>query len=446
MEGLFESGDKKLESAPLALRMRPRNLKEFVGQRHLLAEGKLLRRAIEADRLASLIFYGPPGSGKSALAYIISNITKSYFMYINAVISNVTELRQALHKADYLFKKEGKRSILFIDEIHRFNKAQQDALMPDVEGGNPILIGATTHNPFFVLTKPLISRSLVCEFRPLAQEEIIIILKRAICDKERGLGKLKLKIEDEALLHIAKVAEGDARRALNALEIAVLTTPKDEKGYIKIDLKIAEDSIQKKAIRYDRDEDEHYDTISAFIKSMRGSDPDASLYWLAKMLYAGEDPRFIARRILIFASEDIGNADPQALLVAQSACYAVEYLGMPEARIALAQAVIYLASAPKSNSSYLAIEKALADIEKEKTDEVPEHLKDSHYYGAKKLGHGDGYKYPHNYPNAWVQQQYRRSKIRYYQPSDRGYERKIKQFLENLKRLNESNKSQASQG
>jgi putative ATPase len=441
MSELFSPHSKNLNKYPLALRMRPNTLEEFVGQKHLLGEGKILRRAIEADRISSLIFYGPPGTGKTALAYLISNLTSSNFIRINAVTSNVNELRQILNKSHYLLEKNGKKTILFIDELHRFNKAQQDVLMPDVEEGNPILIGATTHNPFFSIVKPLISRSLVCEFKPLSKDEILQILRRAIKDKIRGFGNLKLNIKEEALEHIAVVSDGDARKALNALEIAVLTTKPKKEGIIEIDLKIAEESIQKKAVVYDKDEDGHYDTISAFIKSMRGSDPDASIYWLAKMLYAGEDPRFIARRILILASEDIGNADPQALMVAQSACYAVEYLGMPEARIALAQAAIYMASAPKSNSSYVAIEKALEDIEKQRAEEVPKHLKDSHYKGAEKLGAGKDYKYPHSYPDAWVKQEYIDKKIKYYIPTNHGYESKIKEFLKKLEELNEGNLS-----
>ncbi|MCD6080077.1 MAG: replication-associated recombination protein A, partial [Candidatus Omnitrophica bacterium] len=391
MSGLFQS---RSQSQTLAVRMRPRDISEFLGQRHLLGEGKILNRALKAGRISSLIFYGPPGTGKTCLALVIREELNAYFVRLNAVASNVQEIRDVLRSAKYKLEQEGKKTILFIDEIHRFNKAQQDVLLPDVEMGNPILIGATTHNPFFALTPPLISRSLICEFKPLSKEDILLILKRALTDKERGLGNYKIKIENKVLQFFAQVSDGDARRALNALEIAVLTTPEDKNGIRKIDLKIAEDSIQKKAVLYDRDEDAHYDTISAFIKAMRGSDPDATLYWLAKMIYAGEDPRFIARRILIAAAEDVGNADPQALIIAQAACYAVEYLGMPEAKIPLAQAAIYVACAPKSNSCYVGIEKALEDVEKGKLLEVPQHLKDSHYKGAKKLGRGQDYKYP----------------------------------------------------
>ena len=432
MSGLFQS---RSQSQTLAVRMRPRDISEFLGQRHLLGEGKILNRALKAGRISSLIFYGPPGTGKTCLALVIREKLNAYFVRLNAVASNVQEIRDVLRSAKYKLEQEGKKTILFIDEIHRFNKAQQDVLLPDIEMGNPILIGATTHNPFFALTPPLISRSLICEFKPLSKEDILLILKRALTDKERGLGNYKIKIENKVLQFFAQVSDGDARRALNALEIAVLTTPEDKNGIRKIDLKIAEDSIQKKAILYDRDEDAHYDTISAFIKSMRGSDPDATLYWLAKMIYAGEDPRFIARRILIAAAEDVGNADPQALIIAQAACYAVEYLGMPEAKIPLAQAAIYVTCAPKSNSCYMGIEKALEDVEKGKLLEVPQHLKDSHYKGAKKLGRGQDYKYPHSYKGGWVQQDYLPEKLRYYFPKDSGYERKIREYLQKLKKL-----------
>jgi putative ATPase len=412
--------------------MRPRDVSEFVGQRHLLGEGKILNRALTLGKISSLIFYGPPGTGKTCLALIIKEKLNAHFVRLNAVASNVQEIREVLKAAKYRYEQEGKKTILFIDEIHRFNKAQQDVLLPDIEMGNPILIGATTHNPFFALTPPLISRSLICEFKPLSEEEILVILRRALEDKQRGLGNYKVKIGEKVLRFFARVSDGDARRALNALEIAVLTTSEDKNGVRKIDLKIAEDSIQKKAVLYDRDEDAHYDTISAFIKSMRGSDPDATLYWLAKMIYGGEDPRFIARRILICAAEDVGNADPQALMVAQAACHAVEYLGMPEAKIPLAQAAIYVACAPKSNASYIGIEKALQDVEKGKIFEVPGHLKDSHYKGAEKLGRGKGYKYPHAYKDGWVKQDYLPEKIKYYFPKDIGYEKKIREYLKRL--------------
>jgi putative ATPase len=424
---LFEKEEKQedLKDAPLAARMRPRNLEEFAGQKHILGQGKLLRRAIEADRISSLILYGPPGSGKTALAYCISQVTHAHFGTINATTSNVEELRQEILEAKQRLSLHSRKTILFIDEIHRFNKAQQDVLMPDVERGNPILIGATTHNPFFSLVSPLLSRSLVFQLEPLSQEDILEILNRAIKDKKCGLGNLSLKIEPQALNHLAKICDGDARRALNALEVGVLTTTPDKDGKINFTLQVAEESIQKKAIVYDKDEDGHYDTISAFIKSLRGSDPDAALYWLAKMLYAGEDPRFIARRLLILAAEDIGNADPQALVMATSCFQAVEFLGLPECRIPLAQAVTYLATCPKSNASYLAIEKAMADVARERTQEVPRDLRDMHYPGAEKLGHGKGYKYPHQFKGHFVKQDYLEKKKKYYQPTDLGYEKVI---------------------
>ncbi|MCM8784483.1 MAG: replication-associated recombination protein A [Candidatus Omnitrophica bacterium] len=426
---------EEFKNAPLAVRMRPKSLDEFVGQKHVLGEGKLLRRAIEADKISSLILYGPPGCGKTALAYCISKVTHSYFVTINAATSNVEELREKIIESRQRYALHNIKTIIFIDEIHRFNKAQQDVLMPDLEKGNPILVGATTHNPFFSLVSPLLSRSLVFQLNPLSEEEILVILKRAIKDKERGLGKFLLEVEEQALLHLARVCEGDARRALNALEIGVLTTVPDKNGIINFTLKIAEESIQKKVIVYDKDEDGHYDTISAFIKAMRGSDANAALYWLAKMLYAGEDPLFIARRILVCAVEDVGNADPRALLIATSCFQAVEFLGMPECRIPLAQAVTYIATAPKSNSAYLAIEKAMEDVAKERTQEVPLHLRDTHYKGSDKLGHGKGYKYPHDYKEHFVKQEYMPAKKNYYSPSDIGEEKKIKEKLQKLKKL-----------
>ncbi len=415
--------------------MRPRTIDDFLGQKHLLGEGKILRRAILADRVSSLILYGPPGTGKTCLALIIQSRTEANFVRLNAVTSNVGELRDVIKDAQYKYNQTRKRTLLFIDEIHRFNKAQQDVLLPDIERGNPILIGATVHNPFFVLTPPLISRSLICEFKSLEEKDIIDILNNALLDSERGLGALNIKISKEAMQFFAQASEGDARRALNALEVAALTTAKDKKGIILIDIDTAQESIQKKALLYDKDGDGHYDTISAFIKSMRGSDPDAALYWLAKMIYAGEDPRFIARRILIAASEDVGNANPEALLVAQAACYAVEYLGMPEARIPLAQATIYIAVSPKSNASYMAIEQAISDVKNHKVSPVPDHLKDAHYKGAERLGHGNDYKYPHSYKEGWVKQEYAPVKMKYYFPKDIGYEKKINYFLEHLNSL-----------
>jgi len=414
--------------------MRPRDLNEFVGQEHVLGEGKLLRRAIDSDKIASLILYGPPGTGKTALAHLIAAVTKARFYEINAVTSNAQELRGAIKSAKEHDKASGKKTILFIDELHRFNKAQQDILMPDVESGNPVLIGATTHNPFFSLISPLISRSIVFELKRLSKEEIITILKNALKDKERGLGKIPIKIDDKVLLFLADASGGDARKALSALEIGALTTKPLKDGTVDFDIKVAEESIQKKAVLYDGDEDAHYDTISAFIKSMRGSDPDAALYWLAKMLYAGEDPRFIARRIVICAAEDVGNADPQALIVANAAFQVADFVGMPEAKIPLAQAVCYVASAPKSNAAYLGIEKAMKDVEEHRTMEVPDHLKDAHYKGAKKLGHGQGYKYSHEYKDHYVEQEYIPEKKIYYEPTDIGYEKTIKDRLDKLRK------------
>ncbi|MBU1905414.1 MAG: replication-associated recombination protein A [Candidatus Omnitrophica bacterium] len=428
--------EKKINNKdlPLALRMRPQALSEFVGQPHILGKGKLLRRAIEADRLSSLILYGPAGTGKTSLAWCIANRTKAHYASVNATTSNVEELRRIIIAAKQRLINAGRKTILFIDEIHRFNKAQQDVLLPDIESGNPILIGATVHNPYFSIASPLVSRSLVCELKSLKDSEITTILNRCLQDKARGLGSRKIKIDKKVLAFLSKACEGDARRAINALEIAVLTTPKSKDGFVDFNLEVAAESIQKKAILYDRDEDGHYDTASAFIKSMRGSDPDAALYWMAKMLYAGEDPRFVARRVCILAAEDVGNADPLALVLANAALQISEFVGMPEARIPLAQAVIYVSCAPKSNASYLAIEKALSDIEKNKTQEVPDHLKDATYAGADKLGHGKGYKYAHDYEGHFVQQKYTRRAVRYYEPTEIGYEAKIKQRLEKLRK------------
>ena len=416
---------------PLAVRMRPRILDEFVGQEHIVGPGKLLRRAIEADRLTSLIFYGPPGCGKTALAHVVANATRAHFEMLNATAAGVAELREAIVRAKERVRMDGRRTILFIDEIHRFNKAQQDVLMPDVEQGNPILIGATTFNPFFAIVPALISRSLVCELKPLSASHVVTLLKRALADAERGLGQMKLRAEDEALAHLAEICDGDARRALNALEVAALTTPAAADGVI-ITLAVAEESIQKKAVVYDRQDDAHYDTISAFIKSMRGSDPNATLYWLAKMLYAGEDPRFIVRRMIICAAEDVGNADPHALVLAVAAMQASEFVGLPECRIPLAQAAVYIACAPKSNAAYLGIEQAMKDVEQGRTLDVPEHLKDASYKSAKKLGRGVGYKYAHNHSNHHVKQEYAPTKTVYYRPTDLGFEKTIKAWLEKL--------------
>ena len=399
---------------PLAYRMCPGNLDEYMGQQHILGPGKLLRRAIEADRITSIILYGPPGTGKTALARIIAEKTRSHFEWLNAATIGIDEIRKVIQQAK-VRKANGVKTIVFLDEIHRFNKLQQDALLPDVEEGNITLISATVENPFFYVNSALLSRSQIFELKPLSQEDILHILHNALKDKDRGMGNLDIVAENDALKHIARMSDGDARKALSALEIGILTTPPDKNGQIRITIAAAEESIQKKVVVYDKKGNQHYDTISAFIKSMRGSDPDAAIYYLAKMIYAGEDPRFIARRIVICASEDVGNADPMALVIAISALRAVEFIGMPEARIPLAQATIYVAKAPKSNAGYKAIEAALHDISTEETMEVPDHLKDSNYPGAKKLGHGTEYKYPHDF-GGYVEQDYLKKKKKYYNP------------------------------
>src|SRR6266404_1251172 len=414
---------------PLAARMRPRDLNEFVGQSHILGPGQLLRRAIEADRIQSLIFYGPPGTGKTSLAQIIALQTKSKFERLSGVESNVADMRRVLSTAANRLENARQSTILFIDEIHRFNKAQQDVLLPDVEGGIVRLIGATTHNPFFFVNSPLVSRSQIFELRPLGEEELLGLLRHALADTERGLGYLKIKVDESALRHLARLADGDARKALNSLEIAALTTEPAADGVVHIDLPTAEQSIQKKAVVYD-DEDAHYDTISAFIKSMRGSDPDAALYWLAKMIHAGEDPRFIARRIVIHAAEDVGLADPMALVLASAAFQAAEFIGWPEARIPLAEAALYIATAAKSNSTILAIDAAIEDVRSGRTLAVPRHLRDASYSGAKRLGHGEGYQYAHDFPGHFVAQDYLGADRRYYEPTEQGVEKKIKERVE----------------
>lgn len=431
MTDLFEKGrpEEAGPKAPLAARMRPRTLEEFAGQRHILGEGRLLERAIRSDRLGSIILWGPPGTGKTTLAEVIANATQSRFERMSAVSANVDMLRTAIFAAENRIRQRGEKTIVFIDEIHRFNKAQQDVLLPHIERGTVSLIGATTHNPCFYVNAPLLSRSLIFELRPLGREELRSIVKRALSDRERGLGGMRLSLDDDALEHILSRCDGDARRALNALEIAALTTAPGSDGTVRVTLPIAEDSVQSKAVVYDRDEDGHYDTISAFIKSMRGSDPDAAIYWMAKMIHAGEDPRFIARRIIICAAEDVGNADPRALVVANAAMEALEFIGMPEAKIPLAQAAIYVACAPKSNASYEAIEKALEDVRSRPTMEVPMHLRGTGYAGAAMLGRGRGYKYPHDHEGGKVAQDYTPDRVRFYEPRASGYEKVIRKRL-----------------
>ena len=419
-----------VQDSPLASRIRPRNLNEYLGQQHILGEGKLLHRAIESDRFASLIFYGPPGVGKTSLAKVISNHSKSRFLNLSGVESNVTEIRRSVESAQSLNRLHQSKTTLFVDEIHRFNKAQQDVLLPHIERGTVRFIGATTHNPFFYINSPLVSRSQVFELKPLEQNDLSNLIKLTIKDRERGLGNLKIKITDEATQLIITKSDGDARKCLNAIELGVMTTSPDKNGVIQFNLNVAEESIQQKTIVYDGDGDAHYDTISAFIKSMRGSDPDASLYWLAKMLYAGEDPRFIVRRIVICASEDIGLADSNALRVAVAAQQAVDFIGMPEAQITLAHAAVYLATAPKSNRAYAGLMQARKDIIKGRTLAVPMHLRDGHYKGAKKLGHGEGYLYSHEYEGNYVPQAYLPEGKRYYEPTQNGQEIRIAERLE----------------
>ena len=423
------------KESPLASRLRPTTLEEVVGQQHIIGKDKLLYRAIKADKLSSIIFYGPPGTGKTTLAKVIANTTSADFQQINATIAGKKDMEQIVQQAKDNRGMYGKKTILFVDEIHCFNKGQQDYLLPFVEDGTLILIGATTENPYFEVNGALISRSSVFELHPLSVEDVKTLLKRAVYDVQKGMGSYHAEIDDDALEFLADIAGGDARNALNAIELGILTTQRSDDGRIHITLDVAQECIQKRVVRYDKTGDNHYDTISAFIKSLRGSDPDAAVYYLAKMLYAGEDIKFIARRMMISASEDVGNADPNALTVAVSAAQAVERIGMPEAQIILAQAATYIASAPKSNASYLSIAAAMENVKNVKTT-VPSHLQDAHYKGSANLGHGIGYKYAHDYPEHYVKQQYLPDEIkdaRFYEPTDIGYEKGIKERLERLR-------------
>ena len=424
------------DEAPLASRLRPRTLDEIVGQKHILGKDRLLYRAIRADKLSSVIFYGPPGTGKTTIARVIANTTKADFTQLNATVAGKKDMEAVVAKAKDNLGMYGRKTTLFVDEIHRFNKGQQDYLLPFVEDGTLILIGATTENPYFEVNGALLSRSVVFELKPLEKEDILELIRRAVTDPERGMGAYQPEITPEAADFLADISGGDARLALNAIELGVLTTEKGEDGKIHLTLEVISECIQKRTVRYDKTGDNHYDTISAFIKSMRGSDPDAAVYYLAKMIYAGEDERFIARRIMICASEDVGNADPMALTVAVSAAQAVERIGFPESQIILAQAAAYVACAPKSNSAVMAISRAMESVKTKRTS-VPAHLQDAHYGGAGKLGHGIGYKYAHDYPNHYVEQQYLPTELqgeRFYEPSDNGYERQIREYFRRIKK------------
>ncbi|MEP3479375.1 MAG: replication-associated recombination protein A [Fuerstiella sp.] len=425
-----EEASNRMKAQPLAARMRPRTLAEFAGQQHLLGEGRLLKRMLDADRIGSIIFYGPPGTGKTSLASLIAKHTKRRFRQLNATMAGVKEVRSLLAEAEQHLSTTGTQTVIFIDELHRFSRSQQDILLPDVESGTISLIGATTANPFFALVAPLISRSQIFEFQELQHEDIMTLLEHAATDHERGLGKHNVKVDPEALQLITTLCDGDARRSLTALEIAVLSVVQTTQH---VTTEVAQESLQKKTIRFDPAGDDHYDVASALIKSIRGSDPDASLYWLARMLESGEDPRFIARRLVIAASEDIGNADPQALLIATAAFRATEVIGMPECRINLSQATTYLACAPKSNASYTAIDAALNDVRTQTVLPVPMHLRDAHYKGAEQLGHGKNYLYSHDHPDGWVPQDYLGVEKQYYQPVDRGKEAEFKQWIDFLR-------------
>lgn len=432
----FMRNENMEKDSPLASRLRPTTLDEVVGQEHIIGKDKLLYRAIKADKLSSIIFYGPPGTGKTTLAKVIANTTSAEFTQINATVAGKKDMEEVVEKAKQTMGMYGRKTILFVDEIHRFNKGQQDYLLPFVEDGTLILIGATTENPYFEVNGALISRSIVFELKPLSTENIKQLILRAVNDKEKGMGAFNARIDDDAADFLAEISNGDARTALNAIELGILTTDKSEDGTIHITMEVAEQCIQKRAIRYDKSGDNHYDTVSAFIKSMRGSDPDAALYYLAKMLYAGESIEFIARRIMISAAEDVGMADPNALTVAVSAANAVHQIGMPEAKIILAEAVVYMATAPKSNASYMGLEKAMSAVQNTKISGIPVHLMDAHYKGAAKLGHGDGYKYAHDYENHYVNQQYLPDELVnevFYNPGDLGYEVKVKEHFKKIK-------------
>lgn len=430
----YQAETEQKSNAPLAARMRPQSLEDLIGQEEIIGSGKLLRRMIESDRLSSLILYGPPGTGKTTIAKIIAGYTKSTFRTINAVTSGVADIRKVVEEAKEALAMYQQRTVLFVDEIHRFNKSQQDALLPHVEEGLIILIGATTENPFFEVNAALLSRSQIFRLQQHAEDDLVRMAQRALELPGRGLGDFKVQAEEEAIRHLARYADGDARRMYNALELAVLSTQPDGEGVIHLTLPVAEESIQRRVLRYDKNADQHYDTVSAFVKSIRGSDPHAALYWLAKMIDAGEDPKFIGRRLIIHASEDIGNADPRALQIALSAFQAVEVIGMPEGRIILAQAAAYLATAPKSNAAYAGISQALQLIRDGSSVEVPPHLRDAHYKGAAKLGHGKGYLYPHDFPGNYVEQRYLPEELgntTFYQPTRNGYEQIISDRLRN---------------
>jgi putative ATPase len=422
--------ENRRQAQPLAARMRPASLDEFAGQEHFLGEGKLLRRLLAADRLGSVIFYGPPGTGKTTLAHLLAAASKSCFRQLSAVASGVKELREVLDEARDLVAASGQRTLLFVDEIHRFNRSQQDVLLPDVEEGAVILVGATTQNPFFALTSALVSRSRIFEFKPLSIEHIKAVIHRALSDKSRGLGNEQVQLDDDALQFLAEVSDGDARRALGALEVGVLSSPERPLRFTKA---LAQESVQRKAVEYDASGDAHYDAASALIKSIRGSDPDAALYWLARMLEGGEEVRFLTRRLVILASEDVGNADPHALPLAVAAMQACEFVGLPECQLTLAQAVTYLACAPKSNASTIAISEATKDVREGRLLPVPVHLQDKHYQGAKRLGHGEGYEYSHNAPDAVAAQDYLGVEREYYRPVDRGFEKELAERLEQIR-------------